>query len=88
MKKYIGAILSLSSIGMLFYIIFHQQHQIKTLTSTKPNIDSLHQVIDSLDSELFIKHTEVDRYEIAIDRLREENPQAADQFDECLKNTE
>jgi hypothetical protein len=88
MKKYIGAVLSLSSIGMLFYIIFHQQQQIKISISSKPNIDSLHQIIDSLDSELFIKHTEVDRYEIAIDRLREENPQAADQFDECLKNTE
>jgi len=88
MKKYIGAALSLASIGMLFYIIFDQQHQIKTLTSTKSNVDSLHQVIDSLSSELFIKHTEVDRYEIAIEKLKEQNPQAAEEFDECLRNTE
>lgn len=88
MKKYIGAILSLSSVGLLFYIIFDQQHQIKTLTSTRPNMDSVQRVVDSLHDELFIKHLETDRYEIAIDRLRENYPQAADQFDDCLKNTE
>jgi hypothetical protein len=88
MKKYIGAILSLSSIGMLFYIIFDQQHQIKTLTSTKPNMDSVQYIIDSLHDENFIQHTELDRYDIAIEKLRENYPQAADQFDECLKDTE
>lgn len=88
MKKYIGAILSLSSIGMLFYIIFDQQHQIKILTSTKPNMDSVQYIIDSLHDENFIQHTELDRYDIAIEKLRENYPQAADQFDECLKDTE
>jgi hypothetical protein len=88
MKKYIGAILSLSSVGMLFYIIFDQQHQIKTLKSSQPNIDSVQHITDSLGSELFIKHTELDRYEIAIERLRENYPQAAEQFDDCLKDTE
>jgi hypothetical protein len=88
MKKYIGTILSLSSIGMLFYILFNQKQQIQTLQSSKPNIDSLYKVIDSLNSEVFIEHTTVDRYDIAIERLREENPQAADQFEECLKDTE
>ena len=88
MKKYIGAILSLSSIGMLFYIIFDQQHQIKILTSTKPNMDSVQYIIDSLHDENFIQHTELDRYDIAIERLKENYPQAAEQFDECLKNTE
>ena len=88
MKKYIGAVLSLASIGMLFYIIFNQQHQIKTLTSSKPNIDSIQYVIDSLHSENFIQHIELDRYYIAIEILRENYPQAAEQFDECLKNTE
>ena len=88
MKKYIGAILSLSSVGMLFYIIFHQKEQIQTLRSSRPNIDSVQHIADSLGSELFIKHTELDRYEIAIERLRENYPQAAEQFDDCLKNTE
>ena len=61
---------------------------LQTLKSSVPNIDSIHHVVDSLHDELFIKHTEVDRYEIAIEKLREDNPQAAEQFDECLKNTE
>jgi hypothetical protein len=88
MKKYIGAALSLSSIGMLFYIIFDQKHQIQTLTSTRPNIDSIQHVVDSLHDENFIQHTELDRYDIAIEKLRENYPQAAEQFDDCLKNTE
>jgi len=86
MKKYIGAALSLASVGMLFYIITNQREQIRVLKST--NIDSLHQVVDSLNNELFIKHTETDRYEIAIDKLRENYPQASDQFDDCLKTIE
>ena len=88
MKKYIGAVLSLASIGMLFYIIFNQQQQIKTLISSKPNIDSIQYVIDSLHSENFIQHIQLDRYDITIEILRENYPQAAEQFDECLKNTE
>jgi hypothetical protein len=88
MKKYIGAALSLASVGMLFYIIFDQQHQIKTLTSSRPNMDSIQHVVDSLHDENFIQHTELDRYDIAIEKLRENYPQAAEQFDDCLKDTE
>jgi hypothetical protein len=88
MKKYINATLSLASVGMLFYIIFHQKEQIKELKTTQPNIDSVQYVVDSLHDELFIQSTNVTRYEIAIEKLRENHPQAAEQFDECLKNTE
>jgi hypothetical protein len=88
MKKYIGAILSLSSVGMLFYIIFDQNNQIQTLKSSRPNIDSIQHVVDSLHDENFTQHIELDRYDIAIERLRENYPQAAEQFDDCLKDTE
>jgi hypothetical protein len=88
MRKYIGTILSLTSVGMLFYIIQNQHQQIQELKSTRSNIDSTQHIVDSLHDELFIKHTEVDRYEIAIEKLRENYPQAADQFDDCLRNTE
>ena len=88
MKNHINTIISLASLTMIFYILFNQKQQIKTLQSSRLNVDSLHKVIDSLNSEIFIEHTTVDRYDIAIERLREENPQAADQFEECLKNTE
>ena len=91
MKNYIKAILSLSSVGMLFYIIFNQKEQIKTLNE-KPDlthqVDSLIKVKDSLDNELFIKHTEADRYEIALDRLREVSPKSAEEFDLFLSTTE
>jgi hypothetical protein len=88
MKKYIGAALSLASVGMLFYIIFHQKQQIQILKSSRPNMDSIQHVVDSLHDELFIQSTNVTRYEIAIETLRENYPQAAEQFDDCLKDTE
>jgi hypothetical protein len=84
--RYIKAILSLASIGILFYIIINQREQIRVLKST--NTDSLQHVVDSLHDELFIQSTNVTRYEIAIETLKENYPQAAEQFDECLKNTE
>jgi predicted class III extradiol MEMO1 family dioxygenase len=62
------------------------KRQIRVLKST--NADSLQHVVDSLHDELFIQSTNVTRYEIAIETLKENYPQAAEQFDECLKNTE
>lgn len=88
MKKYIGAILSFTSVVMLFYIIQNQHEQIHELKSTISKVDSLQYVIDSVSNEEFISRTAYDRYEIALDKLKEENPQAAEQFEECLKNTE
>jgi hypothetical protein len=87
MKKYIGAALSLSSVGMLFYIIFNQKEQIATLTSTRPNVDSLHHVIDSLKSEIFVKEIEVGRYEIIFDRAEAEmTPECKEEL-ETIKHT-
>jgi hypothetical protein len=87
MKKYIGAALSLSSVGMLFYIIFNQKEQITTLTSTKPNVDSLHQVIDSLKSEISSNEIEIGRYEIIFDRAEVEmTPECKEEL-ETIKHT-
>ena len=91
MKNYIKAILSLSSVGMLFYIIFNQKEQIKELNE-KPDlthqVDSLIKVKDSLDNDLFIQNINVTRYEIALDRLREVSPKSAEEFDLFLSTTE
>ena len=91
MKNYIKAILSLSSVGMLFYIIFNQKEQIKTLNE-KPDlthqVDSLIKIKDSLDNDLFIQNTNVTRYEIALDRLREVSPKSAEEFELFLSTTE
>ncbi|CAB4142246.1 hypothetical protein UFOVP449_3 [uncultured Caudovirales phage] len=40
MKKYIGAILSLGSVAMLFYILFEQKEQIKNLKSQNEMLKS------------------------------------------------
>ena len=95
MKKYIGAILSLASVGMLFYIIYDQKDQIKelktTLESTKHEIktvDSLKHVVDSINTEVFISQTKATRYEIALENLKNENPLAAAEFEMQLSHTE
>jgi hypothetical protein len=95
MKKYIGPVLSLASVGMLFYIMFHQKEQIKELkTSVRESaqkvqtVDSLHYVIDSLSSEVFNEHIRAERYEITLDRLRTEDSLAAAMFEIYLNQSE
>ena len=95
MKKYIGPVLSLASVAMLFYIIFHQKEQIKELKTSVhesaqkvQTVDSLHYVIDSLSSEVFIEHTNYERYEITLDRLRSEDSLTATIFEMYLNQSE
>jgi hypothetical protein len=95
MKKYIGPVLSLASIGLLFYIVYNQKGQIKELKSSLnattqkiQTVDSLHTVIDSLSNEVFIEHTNAERYEIALDRLEEEDSLTAAIFEIYLHQTE
>lgn len=42
-------------------------------------------VIDSLNTELFNKSTEVGRYEITLEYLKEVNPKAYEQFEKYLQ---
>jgi hypothetical protein len=95
MKKYIKAILSLASVGMLFYIIYNQKEQIKDLKSSLnqahqkiQTVDSLSKTIDSLNSNLFIEHMNTERYEIALDRLKAEDSLSAAIFEIYLSTTE
>ena len=62
MKKYINAILTLSSVLVLFYIIYDQHHQIAVYKM---------QSLDSLQTELFKAQNQVGRYELALDHLKE-----------------
>ena len=95
MKKYIKAILSLASVGMLFYIIYNQKEQIKDLKSSLNQahqkiqiVDSLVRINDSLVSDLFIEHMNVERYEITLDRLKTEDSLSAAIFETYLSTTE
>jgi hypothetical protein len=87
MKKYIGPVLSLASVGMLFYIIFNQKEQIKELKLSKSNIDSLYQVVDSLKAEISVHEIEASRYEIIFDRAEAEmSPECKEEL-ETIKHT-
>jgi hypothetical protein len=56
--------------------ITKQKVEISTLKSQSGN--------DSLLNELFSKQTEVGRYELTLDHLKEINPKAAKQFEDYM----
>lgn len=91
MKKYIGPILSLASVGMLFYIIYDQKQQIQDLKTIQVKaendirrVDSIQKVADSLDAEVFRLSIDVTRYEIAAERMGEIYIDAKKSFDYIL----
>ena len=69
MKRYISAILSLASIGMLFYIIYNQKEQIKTLQQENSKVEVIKHERDSLSAEIFTKDIQIGRYEHILDLL-------------------
>jgi hypothetical protein len=77
MKKYISAVLSIGTIGMLFYTLFDLRQQVnslkKELVITTAQKDSLYDVN-------FGTQVENGRYELTINYLESVNPKAADQF--------
>ena len=86
MKKYINGILSLSSIAILFYIVFNQKEQIANLQS---KINSIEHERDSLRLEILSKEIEVGRYESAINRAEDEMSfDCKQQLEKILHETE
>jgi regulator of replication initiation timing len=77
MKKYIGAILSIGTVVMLFYTLFDLKNQVK-------QIPVLEHQLDSLRDETFIISTENGRYELSLEHLKEVNPKAAKEFEQYL----
>ena len=84
----IKTITILVSAGLIFCFIYFHKQQTLTLKLAESNIDSLHCVIDSISNEEFISRMNYERYEIALDKLKEEDSISADKFENCLKNTE
>jgi len=76
MRKYINAILSISSVLMLFYIIHNQRQQIAAKQTT----------IDSLQTELFISNANLGRYEMTLELMYEKDIQAATEFEKVYNN--
>ena len=50
--------------------------------------DTLEYRVDSIKSELFVLETQLNRYQIALEMLEEENHQSASEFNKRLSMTE
>jgi hypothetical protein len=69
-----GLVMTLLGLIMMTFLYFEKDRvyqELKISSSTQ---------IDSLRDELFIKFTEVSRYEIALEIFKEQNKKGADEF--------
>jgi peptidoglycan hydrolase CwlO-like protein len=60
----------------------------KTVDSLSNQITIVSERADSLSSEIFIYETNLNRYQIALEMLENENPEAASEFNKRLSMTE
>jgi hypothetical protein len=83
MKEYINPILRVFSVVALISVVFMQDREIKKLkASTAVNADSI-------QAELFILQTQVGKYEMAAELLKEEDSVAGNKLQVILnKETE
>ena len=79
MKKYIGAILSIGTVAMLFYTLFDLKDQVK-------QIPVLEHQLDSLQGKIFNLSTQNGRYELTLEHLKEVNPKAAKEFENYMNH--
>jgi hypothetical protein len=91
-QKYQKAIVGTGAVSVLL-ICYFQQKELSKLRSEQYKIysvpvstDSLQNVVDSLQDELFIKHITNGRYELSLEHLYEVNPKAAKEFTEFMEN--
>jgi hypothetical protein len=73
-----GLVMTLLGLIMMTFLYFEKDRvyqELKISSSTQ---------IDSLRDELFIKFTEVSRYEIALEIFKEQNKKEADEFELIL----
>ena len=73
MKKYINPLLTFGTTMALLYVIYGQNEQLTKLESEQVKVynvplavDSLQNIIDSLNSEVFILQTQIGRYELSL----------------------
>jgi hypothetical protein len=78
MKKYINAFLSLATVGILLYTINDQHKQIQHYKQEQV-------IVDSLREELFNAQSELGRYEMTLEILKDgEDKKAAQTFENVL----
>ena len=79
----IKAILGLASVGLMLVTMYEQNNKINELKSEVKTLKEQNGV-DSLQAELFIKQTEVGRYELSLEHLKDVNPKGAKQFEDYM----
>lgn len=86
--KYQKTIVGTGAVAVLTLCYFQQKELAKLRSEknqtisveAKQKIDSLQNVVDSLDAELFPVRIELGRYEVAYQIFMERNPKAAEQY--------
>jgi cytochrome c biogenesis factor len=86
MKKYITAILSIGTVGLLFYTMFDLKNQVKQIPVLQHQLDSVTIHLDSLSLINFENEVQNGRYEITLEQLKETNPKAAKEFEEFMNS--
>jgi hypothetical protein len=90
-QKYQKAIIGTGAVSVLL-ICYFQQKELSKLRKqivfpiSTPKIDSLQNVIDSLDNEIFVIKSINGRYELSLEHLYEVNPKVGKQFTEYMEN--
>lgn len=82
MKKYINAILTLSSVLVLFYIIYDQHKQINEY---KQQLSEYEKFLDTVKTDSFQFQVIADRYAIALELFKEKDSVAAAKFEHILQ---
>jgi hypothetical protein len=88
-SKYQKAIVGTGAVAVLVLCYFQQKELSKLRKEQKIEIVvggdiQKEELIDSLESELFVAQTISARYEIALELLKEENPKAAEAYELIL----
>lgn len=84
MKKYIGPILNLASITMLFYILFHLKEQVKQIPKLQDQVDTLQHQKDSLHDEAFSLSVEMMRHEVTREEVLSKYPKIYEEYNSYL----
>ena len=93
MKKYIKPLLKFGTTMALLYVIYGQNEQLTKLESEQVKVynvplavDSLQNIIDSLETETFSTQSINGRYELSLEHLYEVNPKAGKEFTNFMES--
>jgi len=90
--KYQKAIVGTGAVSVLI-VCYFQQKELSKLRSEQikvynipHNVDSLMNIADSLNDELFMSKVQKGKYELSLEHLYEINPKAGKEFSDYMEN--